>query len=101
MSSSDDLSFATGVALADGALGPCFTLVLLGFGAADTLTTSAAASSPTGHLRFAFSNNFSMENIPFLSLVHSCQCSRFLLKFRIPPEKLPCRHSCIAIVNDR
>ena len=39
-------------------------------GAADTLTASAAASSPTGHLRlepvFDFSGSFSIENIPFL-----------------------------------
>jgi hypothetical protein len=53
----------------DTALGLFFAAVVL-FGAADTLTTSTAASSPTGHLRlepvFDFSGSFSIENIPFL-----------------------------------
>ena len=56
---------------ADAALGLFFSaVVLLEFGAADTLTTSTAASSPTDHLRleplFDFSSSFSIENIPFL-----------------------------------
>jgi hypothetical protein len=69
MSSSDDLSFATGT-LADGALGLFFSTVLLVFGAADTPATSTAASSPMDHLRLEplldFSSSFSIENIPFL-----------------------------------
>jgi len=71
MSSIDDLSFATGFACEDGALGLFFsTVVLLEFGAADTPATSTAASSPMDHLRlepvFDFSGSFSIENIPFL-----------------------------------
>jgi len=79
----DDLILVIGLSLADGALrlfisttftpdtalGLFFSAVVL-FGAADTLTTSAAASSPTAHLRlepgFDFSGSFSIENIPFL-----------------------------------
>src|SRR5438270_12122299 len=39
----DDLSFATGLACEFGVTGVLFGSVLLGFGAADTLTVSAAA----------------------------------------------------------
>jgi hypothetical protein len=72
ISNSDDFSLvAADFPLAGGALGLFFSsVVLLEFGAADMLTTSAAASSPTGHLRLEplldFSGSFSIENIPFL-----------------------------------
>jgi hypothetical protein len=59
MSANDDFSFAIGIGLADGALGVFFcAAVRLGLGAADTLTTSAAARIPTGHLRFEPGINF-------------------------------------------
>jgi hypothetical protein len=77
MSSIEDFSFAKLGVWDAGAFGLFFSsVVLLEFGAADMLTTSAAASSPTGHLRleplFAFSNSFSIENIPFLEALFAC-----------------------------